>query len=267
MDLRCFSDAVYPVHHVRPLRRRAEMDSVRNHCVRWIVLLSMYAVCVHTAAQSPNDPFRSIAATVPKPPEEPVCCLRPLPPLGPALDGEELLLSFEEWKQRAASSPSPSPPPPLSSITDTELTPPSALPTFSTPSDEVSFAPSDDAHLSPHFLVPLTDRFNFASTDCSARVHTQHKLARGASSILSAKRDRYMLSPCAAPGQFVVVELCDDVRIDTVQLATFEFFSGVFRDVRISVARTYESDPAAWTVVDTYRAKNRRGVQVGAAFS
>lgn len=127
---------------------------------------------------------------------------------------------------------------------------------------------------SPHFRVPLTDRFNYASLDCSARVHTAHRAAKSASNILSSKRDRYMLSPCDAAGpQFVVVELCDDIRIDTVQLANFEFFSGVFREFTVSVAKTYAAaDAEGWTVVGTYVGKNVRGVQVrflrpGDAFS
>jgi Sad1/UNC-like protein len=117
---------------------------------------------------------------------------------------------------------------------------------------------------SPHFRVPLTDRFNYASVDCSARVHTAHGAAKSATNILSSQRDRYMLSPCGAKPQFVVVELCDDIRIDTVQLANFEFFSGVFKEFTVSVAKTYATaDAEGWTVVGTYVGKNVRGVQVG----
>ncbi|KZS93724.1 Sad1/UNC-like protein, partial [Sistotremastrum niveocremeum HHB9708] len=75
------------------------------------------------------------------------------------------------------------------------------------------------------------------------------------------KKDKYMLSPCAAKDKFVIMELCDDIRIDTIQLANFEFFSGVFRDIRISVAQQYLSDTDGWTEVGTYQAKNSRGVQ------
>jgi hypothetical protein len=72
-----------------------------------------------------------------------------------------------------------------------------------------------------------------------------------------------MLSPCGAKPQFVVVELCEDIRIDTVQLANFEFFSGVFREFTVSVAKTYAAaDAEGWTVVGTYVGKNVRGVQV-----
>lgn len=82
-----------------------------------------------------------------------------------------------------------------------------------------------------------------------------------------------MLSPCNPPNkeqQFVVVELCEDIRIDTVQLANFEFFSGVFKDFRVSVAKTYTTDAEGWATAGTYKAQNIRGVQVcglnGSAF-
>lgn len=115
--------------------------------------------------------------------------------------------------------------------------------------------------ISPHFKVPLTDRFNYASLDCSARVHMSHRSAKSSSSILSSKRDRYMLSPCKSSKQFVVVELCDDIRIDTVQLANFEFFSGVFKDFNVSVAKTWSTGADGWTLAGSYKAKNVRGVQ------
>ena len=74
-----------------------------------------------------------------------------------------------------------------------------------------------------------------------------------------------MLSPCSSSkdqAQYVVVELCEDIRIDTVQLANFEFFSGVFKDFTVSVAKTYTTDTEGWTVAGTYKAKNVRGDQV-----
>ena len=246
----------------------------------------------HSPPTTPYDPFHTIAALAPKPSEEPICCLKPLSPLEPVDD--DLFLSFEDWKAKrfiesnhsqknnpspntgttarvpaenpaegAAHSPTtpadPSSPSSLSSssVLDDALDMTDAAPT--TQGAEGTAPPA-----SPHFRVPLTDRFNYASLDCSARVHTAHRAAKSAANILSSKRDRYMLSPCDAAGpQFVVVELCDDIRIDTVQLANFEFFSGVFREFTVSVAKTYAAaDAEGWTVVGTYVGKNVRGVQV-----
>ena len=222
---------------------------------------------------SPNDPFRAIVLQVPKVPEPPICCLKPLTPLEPVDD--EVLLSFEEWKTRqtvmqanseakaregtnrssvGSNANSDNGSDPMSSLHD-------ASPSLG-PSKAEDSAPELRVEVSPHFRVPLTDRFNYASLDCSARVHTSHRSAKSASSILSSKRDRYMLSPCnSKEKQFVAVELCDDIRIDTVQLANFEFFSGVFRDFSVSVAKTYSTDVDGWTHVASYKAKNIRGVQ------
>jgi hypothetical protein len=83
-----------------------------------------------------------------------------------------------------------------------------------------------------------------------------------------AARQVYMLLLCAAATlQFVVVELCEDIRINTVQLANFEFFSGVFKEFTMSVAKMYAATKVeGWTVVGKYVGKNVHGVQVSTFF-
>ncbi|KAJ7101526.1 UNC-like C-terminal-domain-containing protein [Mycena belliarum] len=209
---------------------------------------------------SVNDPFKALAARVVKPPEQPVCCLIPLSPVEPVQD--DVLLSFEEWKERQFAMENPI----ARKVKEKDLAAgerPTDAGDHSASASEASSLPTapQDA---PHFRVPITDRFNYASLDCSARVHTSHRSAKSPASILSSKRDRYMLSPCRpskGESQFVVVELCEDIRIDTVQLANFEFFSGVFKDFTVSVSKTYTTDPEGWTFASTHTAKNIRVVQ------
>lgn len=237
------------------------------------LLALLFALPVLSAPSTPNDPFHDIAVHVPKPPELPVCCLRPIPSLD--TPEEEVLLSFEEWKAKqmssmqkdpAASSHSPLGPGHNPGNTGVVELSPEANASSLSAGVGPSTVPFEQTEISspnaPYFRIPITDRFNYASTDCSARVHTAHRSAKSTSSILSSKKDKYMLSPCAEKEQFVVVELCDDVRIDTVQLANYEFFSGVFKDFTVSVAKTYTTDPEGWTFAGTYRGKNVRGVQV-----
>lgn len=235
------------------------------------------------------DPFHAIAARAPKPSVEPICCLKPLTLLEPVDD--DIFLSFEDWKAKrfseSSSNNQKSNGPPNTSTPTREPAEGGAEPAAAHTSisfdsapgyapDAMDTTPSEGSvggstapmppppvSASPHFRVPLTDRFNYASLDCSARVHTAHGAAKSAANILSSQRDRYMLSPCGATPQFVVVELCEDIRIDTVQLANFEFFSGVFKEFTVSVAKTYAAaDAEGWTVVGTYVGKNVRGVQV-----
>jgi len=206
---------------------------------------------------------------VTKPDPPPVCCLKALTGVEPIDD--EVLLSFEDWKKKQAAQQKVSPKKTdgnnqnstvvnglNASNTHNEVAPPNS--NVSTDYISDSLQPPDVA---PHFRIPITDRFNYANIDCSARVHTSHRSAKSPSSILSSKKDRYMLSPCntGREKQFVVVELCDDIRIDTVQMANFEFFSGVFKDFTVSVAKTYSTDPDGWLPAGIYRAKNVRGVQ------
>lgn len=268
------------IHHVFDAPSLMTLSFRRSMLVGYLIfLLSLQLVTA--APETKSDPFRALALRRPKEPEPPICCLRPLPPAQPEQE-DDLLLSFEDWKaKRLASQDNAS-----ATAASRDRTPRPGQAGKEANGEHTSDPPSrgdttnngggpdDGTHLPPlgghdaytslpaHFRVPLTDRFNFAAVDCSARVHASHRAAKSASAILTAKKDRYMLAPCAARGTHVVVELCDDIRIDTVQLANFEFFSGVFKDLRVSVAKTYTTDPRGWTDAGTYRAKNVRGVQV-----
>ncbi|KAF8194198.1 hypothetical protein BJ912DRAFT_959739 [Pholiota molesta] len=182
-----------------------------------------------TLAQSTssNDPFRALALHVPKlkQPDNPICCLKPVTPSEPVDDG--ILLSFEEWKAKQSNMQTPESSGASSGGGDVNFggDAGNASDTGVSPTDNTGSAGSvEAAQATPEYtdfalylnMIPTTDRFNYASLDCSAR---------SATSILSSKRDRYMLSPCdTKEQQYVVVELCDDIRIDTVQLANFEFF-------------------------------------------
>lgn len=238
------------------------------------LLAVLFALPVFSQVSN-NDPFRVLVLNTPKPELE-ICRLKPLAPME-SVD-EEVLLSFEEWKRKqlaihraelADDREKANQNSPVVDITNTGGNASNirsdggvAFPDANATAGS-SVRVQSSAGVAPHFRVPITDRFNYANIDCSSRVHTSHRSAKSSSSILSSKKDRYMLSPCNTRNerQFVVVELCDDIRIDTVQLANFEFFSGVFKEFTVSVAKTYTTDPEGWTFAGAYRAKNVRGVQ------
>lgn len=84
-----------------------------------------------------------------------------------------------------------------------------------------------------------------------------------------------MLTPCRADEHWVVVELCDEIRIEAVEIAVWEFFSGVVREVRVSVGGEDDADDAEepgqddvagrghrWKQVGSFIGKNVRGSQV-----
>lgn len=213
---------------------------------------------------SPYNALHDISKLAQRPPEQPICCLTPLPSNEPA----EEILSFEDWKAKQAQmhendSSSRDTGRVFANVPNVNRSEQHQQQHSSEPQTELQASAPEPAP-SPHFGVPLIDRFNYADLDCSARIRGSHRSAKHAISILSSKKDRYMLSPCKTPGeqQYVVVELCEDIRIDTVQFANFEFFSGVVKEFSVSVAQTDTPDPAAWTPAGRYTAKNIRGIQV-----
>ncbi|OCL04389.1 hypothetical protein AOQ84DRAFT_269950, partial [Glonium stellatum] len=81
------------------------------------------------------------------------------------------------------------------------------------------------------------------------------------SSVLVENKDSYMLNECAAPNKFLVVELCDDILVDTIVLANFEFFSSMFRTFRISVSDRYPVKLERWKELGVFEARNSRDIQ------
>ncbi|KAI4149269.1 MAG: hypothetical protein LQ340_004718 [Diploschistes diacapsis] len=105
------------------------------------------------------------------------------------------------------------------------------------------------------------ERFNFASFDCAATVLKTNPGCKGATSILLENKDSYMLNTCSTDNKFLIVELCNDILIDTIVLGNFEFFSSTFRQFRVSVSDRYPVKSDKWKEIGTFEARNTRGVQ------
>ncbi|KAI7880455.1 hypothetical protein K492DRAFT_187885 [Lichtheimia hyalospora FSU 10163] len=105
----------------------------------------------------------------------------------------------------------------------------------------------------------LKERFNYASIDCAATVRGANKEAKGAQSILYESKDQYMLNKCSA-NKYVIINLCEEILIDTIVLANFEFFSSTFKDFRVYVADRYPTND--WKLLGQWQARNTRDLQV-----
>lgn len=105
------------------------------------------------------------------------------------------------------------------------------------------------------------ERFNYASFDCAATVLKTNPECRGSTSVLVENKDSYMLNLCSAKNKFFIVELCNDILVDTVVLGNFEFFSSTFRTFRVSVSDRYPVKLDKWRDLGTFEAANTRGVQ------
>lgn len=105
------------------------------------------------------------------------------------------------------------------------------------------------------------ERTNYASFDCAAQVLKHNPECKSPYSVLVENKDSYMLNICSAQNKFFIVELCNDILIDTVVLANYEFFSSIFRHFRLSVSSRYPVKMEKWIELGTFEAKNTREIQ------
>ncbi|KAG5354965.1 hypothetical protein CJU89_6777 [Yarrowia sp. B02] len=117
------------------------------------------------------------------------------------------------------------------------------------------FAASDDPGKT------YKDRFNYASFDCGATVVKSNKDVKGAGAILVENKDSYLLNKCVAGSKHVIIELCQDILVDQVVVGNYEFFSSMFKDIRVSVADRYPVASGEWKVLGEFTADNIRDLQ------
>ncbi|KAF6215441.1 hypothetical protein GE061_010194 [Apolygus lucorum] len=99
---------------------------------------------------------------------------------------------------------------------------------------------------------------NYASPDCGAKVVASNPEAVSAGAVLSPSRDDYMLNPCNVKIWFVV-ELCESIQPQRVEIANFELFSSSPQDLSIWVSDRFPTRD--WSQVATVQAKDERNVQ------
>lgn len=109
--------------------------------------------------------------------------------------------------------------------------------------------------------VTCKERSNYASFDCASTILKTNPECKSATSVLVENKDSYLLNLCSATNKFFIVELCDDILVDTVVLANYEFFSSIFRTFRVSVSDRYPVKLDKWRDLGTFEGQNSRGIQ------
>lgn len=99
---------------------------------------------------------------------------------------------------------------------------------------------------------------NYASLACGAKVVAVNPEAGSPSSILSPNRDEYMLNTCNSRIWFVV-ELCEAVQAQKIEIANFELFSSTPKDIAVYFSDRFPTRD--WASVGQFKAKDMRDVQ------
>ncbi|QSZ30776.1 hypothetical protein DSL72_000334 [Monilinia vaccinii-corymbosi] len=118
-----------------------------------------------------------------------------------------------------------------------------------------------DQHRSKDAGKTCKERFSYASFDAGATVLKTHPGAKNSKAVLIENKDSYMLSECKTPNKFLIIELSEDIWIDTLVLANYEFFSSMLRTFRVSVSDRWPVKMEKWKDLGVYEARNSREIQ------
>ncbi|QUC19495.1 uncharacterized protein UV8b_03736 [Ustilaginoidea virens] len=116
-------------------------------------------------------------------------------------------------------------------------------------------------HLSKDAGKTCKERFSYSSFDAGATVLKTSPGAKNAKAILVENKDTYMLLECDSKSKYVIIELSDDISVDTIVLANFEFFSSMVRHFRVSVSDRYPVKMEKWRELGIFEARNSRDIQ------
>lgn len=107
-------------------------------------------------------------------------------------------------------------------------------------------------------VLKLKGAKNYASPDCGAKIIASNSESSGTAYVLTSTKDEYLLSPCKSRIWFVV-ELCEAIQAEHIDLANFELFSSSPKNFSVSVSNRFPTRD--WSVVGKFIAKDERYVQ------
>ncbi|XP_052894518.1 uncharacterized protein LOC128301890 isoform X2 [Anopheles moucheti] len=99
---------------------------------------------------------------------------------------------------------------------------------------------------------------NYAAPECGAKIIASNPEAQSTGSVLTAPKDEYLLNPCTSKIWFVV-ELCEPVQAERIEVANFELFSSSPKEFTVSVSNRFPTRD--WANVGQFTAKDERDVQ------
>lgn len=107
-------------------------------------------------------------------------------------------------------------------------------------------------------ILKLKNSKNYASPDCGAKIIAANSESSGVGYVLTSTRDEYLLSPCKSRIWFVV-ELCEAIQAERIDLANFELFSSSPKNFSVGVSSRFPTRD--WSNVGKFVAKDERYIQ------
>ncbi|XP_055305111.1 SUN domain-containing ossification factor isoform X2 [Sitodiplosis mosellana] len=107
-------------------------------------------------------------------------------------------------------------------------------------------------------VLKLKNLKNYASPVCGAKIIAANIESSGTSYVLTSTRDEYLLSPCKSRIWFVV-ELCEAIQAERIDLANYELFSSSPKNFSVAVSSRFPTRD--WSNVGRFVAKDERYIQ------
>lgn len=99
---------------------------------------------------------------------------------------------------------------------------------------------------------------NYASLECGGKIIASNSEAQHTGALLTSTKDEYMLSPCTNRIWFVV-ELCEAIQAEKIELANFELFSSSPKNFTVAVSNRFPTRD--WSNVGRFIAEDQRNIQ------
>ncbi|CAO1426865.1 unnamed protein product [Diamesa serratosioi] len=99
---------------------------------------------------------------------------------------------------------------------------------------------------------------NYANPDCGAKVLKSNPEAQSVNSVLSSHKDEYLLNSCNNKIWFIV-ELCEAIQLERIEVANFELFSSSLKELNMSISNRYPTRD--WSNVGQFATTNQRDIQ------
>ncbi|EFJ30416.1 hypothetical protein SELMODRAFT_440339 [Selaginella moellendorffii] len=100
---------------------------------------------------------------------------------------------------------------------------------------------------------------NYAAASLGAKVLGVNKEGKGGGNILIKDNDKYFRNPCGAKDKFVIVELAEEILVETFVIANYELYSSNPRELELLGSLSYPS--SGWKLLGKFEAKNVRQPQ------
>lgn len=107
-------------------------------------------------------------------------------------------------------------------------------------------------------MLRLRTGKNYASPDCNAKIIAANSESQAIGHVLTASKDEYLLSPCDSRIWFIV-ELCEAMQAERIEMANFELFSSTPRNFSVGVSSRFPTRD--WLNVGRFEAQDERFLQ------